>query len=63
MLSLFCSIRGYKRETSYLSVRVVSIHNGQIEFDMTLKNFITFELHNHYLYKYQVLCGFVLIIS
>ena len=32
----------------------------RFEFDVTFTNFITFALHNHCLYKYQVLCVFVL---
>ena len=31
---------------------------GQVEFSVTLINFITFALHSHCLYKYQVLCAF-----
>ena len=33
----------------------------QTEFDITFINFITFALNNYCLYKYQVLCVFVLI--
>ena len=29
----------------------------RIEFDVTFTKFVTFSLHNHGLYKYQVLCG------